>query len=90
LGVQDPEQLAKHIFNSRGPSGENKEYLLMLETALDDLGEDSTDQHITDLANRIRGLEGKSTRATNDAIHKELERIESGDAHGEQEEMETV
>ncbi|MCJ1352823.1 MAG: hypothetical protein MMC33_002807 [Icmadophila ericetorum] len=37
LGPQDPEVLAERIVQSTGPSGENREYLFMLETALGQL-----------------------------------------------------
>ena len=57
LGPQDPQGLAAHILKSRGPSGENKEYLYMLETALLDLSAESKDRHISDLASRCRKLE---------------------------------
>ncbi|KAJ4345881.1 uncharacterized protein N0V89_012017 [Didymosphaeria variabile] len=38
LGPQDPEALAAHILKSKGPSGENREYLFQLEEALRGLG----------------------------------------------------
>ncbi|KAK5172238.1 uncharacterized protein LTR77_003876 [Saxophila tyrrhenica] len=37
LGVQEPQALAEHIVQSRGPSGENVEYLFMLEEGLEGL-----------------------------------------------------
>ncbi|OCK80959.1 ChaC-like protein [Lepidopterella palustris CBS 459.81] len=58
LGPQDPQLLAAHILKSRGPSGENKEYLYMLETALLELSPESEDGHVSDLARRCRALEG--------------------------------
>jgi cation transport protein ChaC len=57
VGPQDPEALAKHILQSSGPSGENKEYLYMLEDALEGLSPESGDQHVADLVARCRGLE---------------------------------
>nr|POF19904.1 putative glutathione-specific gamma-glutamylcyclotransferase 2 [Quercus suber] len=57
LGPQDPQTLAEHIVRSRGPSGENKEYLYQLEAALDGLSQESSDEHITDLARRCRQAE---------------------------------
>ena len=57
VGVQQPQALAEHIFRSQGPSGGNVEYLLMLETALDNLDSKSGDAHIKDLANRVRQLQ---------------------------------
>lgn len=59
VGPQDPDALARHIVRSRGPSGENKEYVYMLEEALDGLRrdsriEDDVDEHVADLARRVR------------------------------------
>lgn len=49
VGPQEPRLLAKHILNSRGPSGENREYLFNLAAALKEVAPESFDQHITDL-----------------------------------------
>ena len=61
LGPQDPDQLARHIIKSRGPSGENKEYLYNLAVALGALsseaGVEIEDEHISDLARRARILD---------------------------------
>lgn len=59
LGPQDPDALAKHIVNSIGPSGENKEYVYMLDSALQGVREDcgveeDVDEHVHDLAVRVR------------------------------------
>ncbi|EOD49587.1 putative -like protein [Neofusicoccum parvum UCRNP2] len=59
LGPQDPQALAEHIVGSRGPSGENKEYLYQLEEALVGLSAESGDEHITDLARRCREVEAR-------------------------------
>ncbi|RMZ00511.1 hypothetical protein D0862_06695 [Hortaea werneckii] len=59
LGPQDPQALAEHIVKSRGPSGENTEYLYQLEEALQGLSRESGDEHISDLARRCREIEGK-------------------------------
>nr|OQO15454.1 hypothetical protein B0A51_16794 [Rachicladosporium sp. CCFEE 5018] len=61
LGPQDPQALAERIAMCRGPSGENREYLFMLEEALRGLhgGEERdgvVDEHVTDLAARVRAL----------------------------------
>lgn len=56
LGPQDPQALAEKIIRSRGPSGENVEYLLELEKALDELSPESGDGHISDLAARCRKI----------------------------------
>lgn len=57
-GYQEPQALAEHIYESRGPSGTNREYLLNLEMALDALAPpESGDAHITDLCDRIRKID---------------------------------
>ncbi|KAF7549250.1 hypothetical protein G7046_g8415 [Stylonectria norvegica] len=56
VGPQDPQDLAEHIFRSQGPSGLNRDYLLELDAALDDLAVDSGDVHVGDLARRVRLL----------------------------------
>ncbi|KAL8796689.1 MAG: hypothetical protein Q9195_001079 [Heterodermia aff. obscurata] len=58
LGVQSADDVAEVIWHSRGPSGENREYLFMLESALEGLGEGSGDGHVSDLARRVRALQG--------------------------------
>ncbi|KAI2638072.1 ChaC-domain-containing protein [Xylaria nigripes] len=57
VGPQDPQALAEHILRSKGPSGLNRDYLLELEKALDELSPESGDPHITDLSDRLRQLE---------------------------------
>jgi cation transport protein ChaC len=57
VGPQDPQTLAEHIFRSRGPSGLNKDYLLELDRALEELSPESGDGHVSDLARRVRELE---------------------------------
>jgi len=59
LGPQDPQALAEHIVRSRGPSGENRDYLYQLETALDGLSEGSGDEHVSDLVSRCREIEAR-------------------------------
>lgn len=61
LGPQDPQKLAEHIVKSRGPSGENKDYLYQLEAALDGLSPESGDEHISDLVRRCREIEAKQS-----------------------------
>lgn len=56
-GPQDPQALAEHIYRSEGPSGLNRDYLLELERALDELSPESGDAHVTDLSNRLREIE---------------------------------
>ncbi|KAK4890571.1 hypothetical protein LTR27_010733 [Elasticomyces elasticus] len=62
LGPQDPQKLAEHIMRSRGPSGENRDYLFQLEEALDGLSRESGDEHVTDLARRCRVIEDAGPR----------------------------
>ncbi|KAF5125429.1 putative glutathione-specific gamma-glutamylcyclotransferase 2 [Metarhizium anisopliae] len=57
VGPQDPQKLAQHILNSKGPSGLNRDYLYGLDTALNELSPDSGDYHVSDLARRVRALE---------------------------------
>ncbi|KAI1828536.1 ChaC-domain-containing protein [Xylaria intraflava] len=57
VGPQDPQALAEHIHRSEGPSGLNRDYLLELEKALDELSPESGDAHVTDLSDRLRQIE---------------------------------
>ncbi|KAI5866432.1 ChaC-domain-containing protein [Durotheca rogersii] len=57
VGPQDPQALAEHIYVSEGPSGLNRDYLLSLERALDELSPDSGDVHVTDLSVRVRQID---------------------------------
>ena len=63
VGPQDPQELAKHILQSKGPSGRNVDYLLGLEKALVDLSPESGDVHISDLAARVRALQEAEKKA---------------------------
>jgi cation transport protein ChaC len=81
LGPQEPEQLARKILESTGPSGENREYLYMLERGLRGLGRESGDKHVSDLVRRCRELEGNE----NGGVGK---REEGEDGGGEIEEVE--
>lgn len=56
LGALEPQAVAEKINESKGPSGENREYLLNLETALVELSKESRDEHISDLARRVRAM----------------------------------
>ena len=60
MGPQDPQKLAEHISTSRGPSGENKEYLFIMEQCLNELCPESGDEHVQDLARRVRLLDTAS------------------------------
>lgn len=88
LGPQDPQQLAEHIVRSRGPSGENKDYLYQLDEALRGLSKESHDEHVTDLTRRCREVEAKggmSKLQSKDVIGSALEKAGS---MREQEEVE--
>lgn len=74
VGVQDAETLAEHIFQSQGPSGENREYLLMLDEALMTLSAESDDVHVHDLARRVRALMGADLEADS------ISRIDEGES----------
>lgn len=82
VGPQDPDRLARHILQSRGPSGENREYLFQLETALVGLSEDSGDRHITDLVRRCKLIEneegkgGRGAELRRQGNSEELEEVE--------------
>ncbi|TGO53577.1 hypothetical protein BOTNAR_0292g00150 [Botryotinia narcissicola] len=86
---QDPQELAEHIFRSEGPSGLNRDYLLSLDVALDELSPESGDDHIKDLANRVRKIaerQGVEAEASyTDDIDHGLKKVSSTD---EQEETE--
>ncbi|TGO34814.1 hypothetical protein BHYA_0181g00140 [Botrytis hyacinthi] len=89
-GPQDPQELAEHIFRSEGPSGLNRDYLLSLDVALDELSPESGDDHIKDLANRVRKIAERQGDVEAGASHTEdidheLKRVTSTD---EQEETE--
>ena len=56
LGPQDPQELARKIVESSGPSGPNLEYLLNLQTALNGVSSSSRDDHIDDLVRRTKRL----------------------------------
>ena len=87
MGAQDPQALAEHIVSSVGPSGENKEYLFMLEKALVQLGEGSGDSHVQDLAARVRQID---TFNGNPAMQspKRKNRVQRGINDDQQEEVE--
>ncbi|KAG9238317.1 putative cation transport regulator-like protein 2 [Amylocarpus encephaloides] len=72
MGPQDPQKLAEHIYRSVGPSGPNIDYLLSLESALDSLSPESGDEHIKDLANRVRAV--KDGVDSGQALTRELSR----------------
>ncbi|KAH8775636.1 ChaC-like protein-domain-containing protein [Diaporthe sp. PMI_573] len=56
VGPQDIQALAGHIYLSEGPSGLNRDYLLGLDKALQELSPESGDEHVTDLSERVRAI----------------------------------
>lgn len=101
LGRQSPQDVAKVIAMSTGPSGANAEYLFMLEDSLMCLGEGSGDEHVRDLSERVKLLKkngkGKDVRSgkrngsqgevNTQSVENEVERVRS--ARGEQADEET-
>ncbi|CAG8972919.1 hypothetical protein HYALB_00001339 [Hymenoscyphus albidus] len=90
LGPQDPQKLAEHIYHSVGPSGPNIDYLLSLQVALDNLSPESGDEHIKDLANRIRALQASTDDADLEkrALEREVSKMVNHHSVDEQEEVE--
>ncbi|KAK5055940.1 hypothetical protein LTR84_012490 [Exophiala bonariae] len=85
LGPLTPEDIAQTINLSIGPSGENREYLLHLQDALGALSTHSHDEHIADLARRVRAMEPPSRLNTPLPTDNILKKINSTE---EQEEIE--
>ena len=57
LGPASVPEMARHIFQSKGPSGSNRDYLLRLAERLRDMG--VTDVHVSELAQHVRQLEAQ-------------------------------
>jgi len=93
VGPQDPQELAEHIWKSEGPSGLNKEYLLGLEKALEELSPESGDGHVKDLANRLRAIEKRDVGLKNAETASQnavLAEFEKAGGTNEQEETEKL
>lgn len=56
------DALARRICESRGPSGENREYLFNLEEGLRGLSRESGDGHVSELVRRCREIEGEGEK----------------------------
>lgn len=85
VGIPPPNatDLAQHIYHSRGPSGENREYLYQLHKSLIELCPDSKDNHVYDLQHRVALMEASEARVgreyitnvrTQDADEQEVEK----------------
>ncbi|QSZ29143.1 hypothetical protein DSL72_003654 [Monilinia vaccinii-corymbosi] len=88
-GPQEPQQLAEHIWKSEGPSGLNRDYLLSLDIALDELSPESGDEHVKDLADRVRKIAERQVGVEAEARHikvidHELKRIVTSTAEQEE------
>lgn len=57
VGPQDPATLAQHIVHSKGPSGENREYLYRLYESLIELAPEAHDHHLHDLVSVAKKYE---------------------------------
>ncbi|KAB8299088.1 hypothetical protein EYC80_001207 [Monilinia laxa] len=68
-GPQDPQELAEHIWRSEGPSGLNRDYLWSLDIALDELSPESGDEHVKDLADRVRKIADNQWGVEAEASH---------------------
>lgn len=71
-GALPPQEVAERINQSVGPSGENREYLLLLEESLADLSADSGDAHVAGLASRVRSMpprQGSNTRESSKEVY---------------------
>lgn len=68
--LREPASVAQVISKSCGKSGENTEYLYLLEEALDGLGLGSADGHVTELVRRVKGIEagGKGEEEERDVV----------------------
>lgn len=52
------DDMARQIFKAVGPSGPNRDYLFYLESALENLGEEAGDAHVSQLASKVKALDG--------------------------------
>lgn len=72
-----------------GPSGENKEYLYNLASALLGLSKESEDAHVSDLVRRCREIEGEADEDVEEEVDHEAEgyvRLEGEDGSDEDDE----
>jgi glutathione-specific gamma-glutamylcyclotransferase len=88
LGALPPDAVAETINKSIGPSGENREYLLQLDEALKTLSSSSHDDHIADLAERVRTM--PPTMRSRNAPRASEDHLQRASSTEEQEEIEKV
>lgn len=70
---REPQDVAEVISRGRGQSGNNTEYLYLLEKALESVGLGSADGHVTDLVRRVKAIEGTDEAAREeDAAERDL------------------
>ncbi|PLB52712.1 ChaC-domain-containing protein [Aspergillus steynii IBT 23096] len=70
---REPQDVAEVISRGRGQSGNNTEYLYLLEKALESVGLGSADGHVTDLVRRVKAIEGAEEAArAEDAAERDL------------------
>lgn len=62
LGPAPVEEMAEQIFNSIGPSGNNKEYIFNLAEALRKIAPDAEDNHLFELEEELKHLEHKHNK----------------------------
>lgn len=60
---REPQDVAEVISRGSGQSGNNAEYLYLLEKALESVGLGSADGHVTDLVRRVKAIEGADEAA---------------------------
>ncbi|TLD12734.1 uncharacterized protein PgNI_04669 [Pyricularia grisea] len=85
VGPQDPQVLAEHIYRSEGPSGLNRDYLLSLDDALNQLGPESGDEHVADLSRRVRAMQAESAAQ----VDKSSQNADFHNVHSTEEQEET-
>ncbi|KAK1826140.1 ChaC-domain-containing protein [Podospora conica] len=91
VGPQDPQALAEHIARSAGPSGPNVDYLFGLEAALAALGPESGDEHVRDLAERVRAVvAAKGSVVVQQQEHHDFQQVGSVDEQEETEKTATA
>lgn len=81
VGPQDPQQLAEHIYRSKGPSGLNRDYLWGLERSLEELSPESGDEHVRDLAERVRQIASREEGRAGEEADRDVRQREHEQHH---------